>query len=102
MSHPSAAPADQPILHHIELEAAAVARAFGVADAKALAAALVDRLCLNLGGEAHYLPKLSRLERQRRNAAIRAAFDGRNLPELAKKHGISERRVRQIVSAHKK
>lgn len=35
---------------------------------------------------------------QERAAAIRSAFNGRNIDDLARAHGITPRRVRQILS----
>ena len=86
-------------LARIQQEVVAAAAAFGVHDATALAAAVADRISIALGGAEHYIPKPGGCRRQRsaRDAAIAAAFNGRNAAELARLHGISVRRVRQIL-----
>jgi len=86
------------ILTRIEDEARAVALAFGVVTPNALAASLLDRLRMNVGGGKIYLPKSDWRQRARRNAAIRAKFKGNNIDELAREHGLSERWIRRIVA----
>lgn len=49
------------------------------------------------GGEFLYFPKRSTLERDLRRQAILREFDGTNLRQLARKHGLSERHVRSIL-----
>ena len=49
------------------------------------------------GGEFLYLPKRQTLEQPLRRAAICREFDGSNFRQLARKYGITERRVRMIV-----
>ena len=49
------------------------------------------------GGEFLYLPKRQTLEQPLRYKAIKSEFDGRNIKELARKYGITERRVRSII-----
>lgn len=93
---PNPGPAET-LLDLIEREVRCVALSFGVSAADALAAALLDRLTLRLGSSQMYLPRTDPRKRAQRNAAIRAAFNGRNIAELARQHGISPRRVRQIV-----
>jgi Mor family transcriptional regulator len=83
----------------IAQESYAVALAFGVPAAGALAEALLDRLRVSLGGERLYLPKRDQQRRAGRDAAIRAQFNGRNIGELARKHGVSARWVRKIVGS---
>lgn len=51
------------------------------------------------GGELLYIPKLSKLTRDERNRNLISEFDGKNYRQLAKKYSLSERRVREIVSA---
>lgn len=51
------------------------------------------------GGEFLYLPKRQTLEQPLRRAAILREFDGSNYRALARRYGITERRVRMIVSA---
>jgi len=99
MKHHSAAhhPFADNILIHLEEEARAVALAFGVPTANALAAALIDRVRGSVGGARVYLPKRDARRRVERDAAIRAQFNGRNTDELARQHGIHVRTVRRIV-----
>lgn len=95
--------ADDNILSRIEHEAVLVARAFGVSTPNDLAAMLLDRLCISLGGEAHYLPKtVCSAMRATRDAQIAREYNGRNGAELAEQHRITTRRVRQIAARGKK
>lgn len=93
--------ADDNILSRIEHEARLVARAFGVSTPDDLAAMLLDRLCISLGGERHYLPRSAKVHASR-DAQIARAYNGRNGARLAEQHQISVRRVQQIVRAHQK
>lgn len=51
-----------------------------------------------LGGIQVYIPNVSQLEREERDADIRAAFRGDNHFELAALHHITTRQVRRIVN----
>lgn len=51
----------------------------------------------NCGGEFLYFPKRETLEMPLRRAAILRDFDGSNLRQLARKYGITERRIRGIL-----
>ena len=51
----------------------------------------------NYGGEFLYFPKRETLEKPLRRAAILRDFDGSNLLQLARKYGITERRIRAIL-----
>ena len=53
------------------------------------------------GGEHVYFPKLESVASAARNRAIRDEFNGRNYRYLAKKHGLTVRWVRVIVSNRK-
>ncbi len=107
MLHPTAsttrkraiAAAAEDVLTVIEAEARAVALAFGASAPDAVAAALVDRLLVRIGGAPLYLPRTDPRKRARQHAAIRAQFDGKNHVELARSHELSVRRVRQILKA---
>lgn len=64
----------------------------------------VARTCVSLmieefGGEQVYVKKQDPLIASR-DETIRQEFDGRNFRELAHKHRLTERRVRDIVAAH--
>lgn len=100
-AQPAASPrhvsAAENLMELIEGEVRAVALSFGVPASEAMVSALLDRLTLRLGAAPLYLPRTDPRKRQQRNAAIRAAFNGRNAAELARQHGISLRRVQQIV-----
>lgn len=52
-----------------------------------------------LGGQNVYFPRGLRHLKSARDAAIHAAFDGTNYQALAIEHGVSEIRIRQIISA---
>lgn len=51
----------------------------------------------DMGGQALYLPKMDKLRRIKRERAIRQQFKGNNIAQLARAHGITEMRVRQIL-----
>lgn len=53
----------------------------------------------DLGGGVIYLPKLDTLRRLKRERAIRQQFKGNNVAQLARQHGLSEMRVRQILAS---
>ena len=66
------------------------------------AAMLLTAICQEIdGGRPVYLPSADRaqtlLDKRRREAALRAAFDGTNYGALAHRHGITVRQVRRIV-----
>jgi len=67
-----------------------MARIVGIRSAIELAAAL--------GGSMLYFPKLESLKRMIRDKRIRDEYTGTNCRQLAKKYGITERRVRCIVA----
>lgn len=52
-------------------------------------------LCVKYGGQR--LPSVVAINRLIRDQAICHRFDGKNIPELAKSHGMSERQVRRIL-----
>jgi len=62
---------------------------------------LVYQLATDFGGQAFYLPKGVRPMVEAKNSAIVAEFTGHNSKELARKHGVTEMRVRQILAAHR-
>ena len=53
------------------------------------------------GGENIYLPSLSKTVVPRRNAKIAEEFNGFNFKELAKKYGLVERHIRDIIEKGK-
>lgn len=55
------------------------------------------RLVKLRGGEMFYVPKMESVTRAARDRSIRAAFNGSNHSELAKKHSLTESHVRSIV-----
>lgn len=61
-----------------------------------MAQALVDGMRKTIGGRTLYIPAKDKTVR---NAAIRAAFTGSNVRELAEEFGISDRAVRRIARA---
>ncbi|WP_370646129.1 Mor transcription activator family protein [Pseudacidovorax sp. NFM-22] len=60
---------------------------------------LMRRLAACLGGMEIYIPRESAAERLTRHEKIRNRFNGRNVRELAKEFGISERTIRRILRA---
>ncbi|WP_295852013.1 Mor transcription activator family protein [uncultured Xylophilus sp.] len=78
-------------------EAAAVARAFGLASGDDLSRALVDRLMLRLGGSYLYVPRRVGADRQRVREEVARRFDGTNTRALALDLGVTVRYVQQIV-----
>ena len=58
----------------------------------------VKKLFEEFPGANVYFPKLDDLERNNRNKLIRADFNGYNFRELAKKYGLTEVSIRNIVS----
>lgn len=57
------------------------------------------RLSEHIGGIAFYFPKLDTMLRAKRNARIKKEFTGANHKELARKYGLTERWIREIVDA---
>ena len=78
-----------------ELAAAAVYH--GVERVEDLTEALVSRVVQRLGGAQVYVPTEKSLYRERIAQEIRNKFDGRNVRQLANSHGLSVRRVLQIL-----
>jgi Mor family transcriptional regulator len=66
-----------------------VAQVFGVAGAL--------RLAQHLGGVRVYFPKLDSLVRSKRDEHIRREFTGFNHRELARKFGLTETWIREVV-----
>lgn len=56
-----------------------------------------ERLADYFGGQYVYFPTKSTILRSDRDTEIRAAFNGRNTRELARKFALSEQRVRDIL-----
>jgi Mor family transcriptional regulator len=57
----------------------------------------IERLAMKLGGAQFYLPKDIKLQMSKRNRAIVAEYNGRNMPEVTKKYRLSDMRIRQLV-----
>lgn len=66
--------------------------------ARVVGVSTVVDLARAMGGSMLYLPKLESLMRMVRDKRIRDEFTGYNIKPLAKKYGITERRVRSIVA----
>jgi Mor family transcriptional regulator len=62
-----------------------------------LATALVDGLRSRLGGGDVYIPAP---DKSARNTAIRAEFNGRNMSEVCRRHGVKPSTVYRIVGAN--
>lgn len=68
---------------------------------QALANAAVQvtfQIAHDMGGQTLYLSKLDHLRRIKRERAIRQQFKGNNIAQLARQHGVTEMRVRQILA----
>lgn len=59
---------------------------------------LTLKLASELGGRNIYFPKTDALQRISRDKAICREFTGFNLLELARKHDLTENRVREILA----
>lgn len=66
-------------------------------DALVIAGELTFTLCNLFGGRNLYLPRGSRFHVLDRNRQIFAQANGRNTVELARRHGLTERQVQNIV-----
>ena len=67
--------------------------------AEVLGVPFLVRLSLFAGGSTVYIPVLDQLYRAVRDRQIREEFNGFNWRELARKHGLTERRVRMIIKS---
>jgi len=66
-----------------------------------LAIRLVVQLCQDFGGRSFYMhksPLAAVYAQAARDKAIADAFNGRNILDLARQHGLTEMRIRQIVN----
>lgn len=64
-------------------------------EASELADKITSGLREEVSGDEIYVPCPCR---KRRNRSIVLEFNGRNVPDLAKKHGLSERHIMRIIS----
>jgi len=78
-----------------EVTTAATYLAIPPEQARALALQVEDRLRMRVAGTDLYL---GRLDRTQRAARIREEFSGNNHAELARRYGLTVRRIRQIVA----
>lgn len=90
------APSAEWLTEHI---AAAIAPEIGaeLPQVGRLASAVLDGLRARFGGAYLYIPS----QKSGRQAVIMAEFNGRNVAELAEKHGVSERWVRRLTAPRK-
>ena len=90
------APTDLSAVLHQEV--CATVMSFGLPAGADLAASIIDRVMLRLGGCDVYVPKRgSRHSRAIVHQHIRALYTGNNLAQLARETGMSERQIRRIV-----
>ena len=83
------------VLHQ---EVCATAASFGLPAGADLAASIIDRVMLRLGGCDVYVPKRGgRHSRAIVHQRIRTLYTGNNLAQLARETGMSERQIRRIV-----
>lgn len=97
---PQKIPELQP-LDIIAREAQHIAVRFGIACAGDMAAALASRIVSCLGGTTIYIPSATTGNAKTRNLQIYKEFNGHNYGELARKYGLSEKQIRNILSAGK-
>lgn len=71
-------------------------------EAVELARNMVHDLCVEYGGTFMYVPKDMHYELSQRDMEIFNEFNGRNLHQLVKKHGVTHTRIYQIVAQVKK
>lgn len=93
------------LLSDVAAGAAVVMQDHGIAIevAEQAGAAIADLLADNWGGQVITVPKDHAFKLSIRDQEILAAFDGTNLPELAKRCNMTERGVRKLlVRAHKR
>lgn len=72
--------------------------AFGLQSTKEIQDSFADRVVNSLGGAQLYFPRMGAVQRRRLHDWIRANWRGNNAKELSKATGLSERRIRQLVS----
>jgi Mor family transcriptional regulator len=74
----------------------AIGKAFSLSEnaAMPLADRIADHLFVLAGGREFYVP---RVDRKRRNAAIREAFNGQNMEEVCSRYGVSKSQLYRIV-----
>lgn len=75
-----------------------IANDIGKLKSAELATRLVIGICNEFGGAAWYLPKGDRMKNEDRNLSIREEFNGTNIEELARKHGLSSVTIYSIVN----
>ena len=76
--------------------------AFGMSCPPEVEQAFIDRAVHRVGGAQLYVPRIGAQQRRQLHQWIRASWSGDNLKELSKASGLSERRVRQLVSCSEK
>lgn len=62
-----------------------------------MAVNLVHQLVSSFGGGALYIPTGMKFFKGNKNALIAREFNGANIRQLARKHRVSDMRVRQII-----
>lgn len=72
--------------------------AFGLSCTPEIERSFVDRAVNRMGGDQFYFPRVGAQRRREMHNWIRTQWTGRNTKELSKASGLSERRVRQLVS----
>ena len=80
----------------------ATLNAFSIQCPPELEMAFADRAVNSLGGEQLYFPRVSAKRRKENKEWIEKHWTGSNIKELSRATGLSERRVRQLVSPEKR
>lgn len=76
-------------------------RGFNDADALKLAHSLILEIASYLGGRQIYLPRGAHLKARLRGDQIFREFSGANKSELARRYGLTEVRIQQIIQEHR-
>ncbi|MBY0453333.1 MAG: hypothetical protein K2Q11_00410, partial [Burkholderiaceae bacterium] len=90
-------PENNDLVSVLEQEVRATARSFGISAADAMAASLIDRVLLRLGGEQVYCPKRTHHLARLRHEEILNKFSGNNTRALADEYGLSVSFIRRVV-----
>jgi len=81
--------------------ATAALRELGLAEPQAAAFAVMRALSRYQGGRMFYLPKGDELDRALRDRQIWEDYDYRNVPELAARYGLTEKRIYEIIKVQR-
>lgn len=78
-------------------EARDVAIKYGAQWCEEATTVFANRIILRLGGVQIYVPRQSHQDKKVRDNEVRGRFNGRNLRDLAREFGVTERTIRRIL-----